>query len=258
MTTTENARTALERVNAPKEKKTILDLIERQKPAIEAALPRAVGGIERFSRIAMTEFARNPKLYECDPTSVLGSLMLSSQLGLELGPALGQAYLIPFSEKGGMVCQFVVGYKGYIELGYRSRLLSGLRTATVFEGDHFVYEEREGGPYMRHQECRPADRGAVVCYYVRAAITGGKPTIRRCWPEEIEKARLSSQLGRINKGPWHDHYEAQAWKTCVRRAASLWPQSAQFAQALAVDEQAARWESDGVEIIEQEAVSDDE
>lgn len=253
MNATEATRKALARHS---ESGTLLDLLERQRPAIEKALPTAIGA-ERFARLVTTEIRRNPLLLECIPESVLGAMMLAAQLGLEPGP-LGHAYLIPFKEQGKYVCQFVIGYKGYIELGYRSGRLGSLRTATVHEGDTFDYEERETGPYLRHRECPPSDRGKIVCYYSRATIIGGKPSVKRLWPEEIEAARKRSPLGRQNKGPWHTDYEAMAHKTCVRRHAATLPQSAILARALEVDERPViELDPSGDVTIDAEAVETD-
>ena len=234
MTSTAETSAALARVVAPKAELTVRDLLDRMQPEIEKAAPRAIGA-ERFTRLVLTELRRNPVLFDCKPESVIGAMMLCAQLGLEPGP-LGHAYLVPYKEHGVQVCQFVVGYKGYIELGYRSGRLGSIRLATVWEGDEFIYEEREGGPYLRHRECAPVDRGREVCYYSRATIVGGKPHVKRLWPEEIEAARKRSPLGKLNRGPWHTDYETMAWKTCLRRQAPVLPQSVHFARALEADE----------------------
>src|SRR2546427_642740 len=82
------------------------DLLERQKPELEKALPEAIG-VERFTRTVLTELRRTPKLLDCSPESLLGAMMLAAQLGLEPGP-LGLVYLVPFK---GQV-EFIIGYRG--------------------------------------------------------------------------------------------------------------------------------------------------
>jgi recombination protein RecT len=249
--------TALEAREQPAEQRTISQLLDAQRPQIERALPAAFlrRDPDRFVRVVMTEIRRNPTLLECTPESLLGALMLSAQLGLEPGP-LGWVYLSSFKKE----CTLIIGYKGYIELGYRSGRLGSIRTATVFEGDEFVYEERESGPFLRHRETRPADRGQVVCYYSRATIVGGKPSVKRLWPEDVEAAKSRSPMGKLGKGPWHSDYESMAWKTCIRRHAALLPQSVELARAVAVDETAAVWEHGELkaEAVSLEATTPDE
>ena len=102
-----------------KEPQTIKDWIKVMEPAIKKALPSVITP-ERFTRMALTAISVNPKLAECTPKSFMGSLMNAAQLGLEPNTPLGQAYLIPYKNKGNMEVQFQIGYKGLIELAYRS------------------------------------------------------------------------------------------------------------------------------------------
>ena len=48
--------------------------------------------------------------------------MRCAQLGLEPGSGMGQAYLIPFKDE----CQFIIGYRGLLNLVYRSGHLRSL------------------------------------------------------------------------------------------------------------------------------------
>ena len=102
-----------------KKPKTIKDWIKTMEPEIKKALPNVITP-ERFTRMALTAVSVNPKLAECTPRSFMGALMNAAQLGLEPNTPLGQAYLIPFKNKGVMEVQFQIGYKGLIDLAYRS------------------------------------------------------------------------------------------------------------------------------------------
>src|SRR2546430_2149817 len=113
---------------------TVFDLIKRQQRAIETALPRHLDG-DRFTRIAVTTLRSTPGLAKCDAMSFLGALMVSAQLGLEPGGPLGQAYLIPFNNQ----VQFILGYRGIIELARRSGQLSSIEAHEVCEKDEFSY-----------------------------------------------------------------------------------------------------------------------
>src|SRR3569833_986831 len=88
---------------AQKEPKTFMELIEVMKPEIARALPRHLNA-ERMTRIATTEYRKNPALGECEIRCVFGAIISLAQLVLEPG-VLGQAYLIPY--KG--VCTAVPG-----------------------------------------------------------------------------------------------------------------------------------------------------
>ena len=77
----------------------IADMIKVLEPEIRKALP-AVITPERFTRMALSAINNNPKLAECSQMSFLAAVMNAAQLGLEPNTPLGQAYLIPFQNKG--------------------------------------------------------------------------------------------------------------------------------------------------------------
>lgn len=236
MSATDDTRKALER--RTKERPTLLDLIERQTPAIERALPAAIGA-ERFTRIALTEVRRNPLLLECAPESVLGALMQTAQLGLEPGP-LGHSYLVPFAKE----CTLIIGYKGMIELAYRSERVAGVTAAIVYEREPFEYRESQRGPILSHEPLPPDERGPMVRVYAKALVRAGArswlPVVRVLWPAEIEAAKKRSPAARKGQGPWLSDYDSMALKTAVRRLAPWLPQSPLFARALEVDERVVR------------------
>lgn len=72
---------------------------------------------------------------------------------------IGQAYLIPFRNHGRMECQFQLGYKGLIDLAYRSGEVSIIQAHTVYENDDFQYELGLD-PTLRHVPAR-SNRGGT-------------------------------------------------------------------------------------------------
>ncbi len=225
----ETLTTALERSAQPKEAKTILDLLDRQKPELEKLLG-SVAASERFARVAMTELRRTPKLYECDPLSFLGALMLAAQLGLEPGP-LGHAALVPFKRE----CVFVLMYKGMVHLAYLSGLVKDVATGIVHEGDAF--EWREGTrPFLDHTPTGPPDEREWTHAYAVARLKTGGTVFRVIFPEDVEKAKARSQNAGSPYSPWVTDRPAMIRKTAVRRLSPMLPQSPAFAQAMAADE----------------------
>src|ERR671924_2141362 len=125
---------ALEKARETPQQKTVLDLLQRSKPEIARTLPANVD-VERFERIVRTEIRRTPKLLECDPYSLLGAVMWAAQLGLEPGP-LQHVHLIPYKRE----VVFLIGYRGYVELAFRSGQVKDVTGALVREGDRFEYQ----------------------------------------------------------------------------------------------------------------------
>ena len=226
---------------------TILQLLEKQRPAIERARPKYLDA-ERFTRIILTELRNTPTLLDCNPESLLGAMMLSAQLGLEPGP-LGHVYLVPYKRR----VTFIIGYRGMIHLAQRSGRLASIVARTVYQGDGFEYEygTRE---HLYHKPCPPADRGAVQGYYLMAKLAN--PTGKHlafAYPEEIEARRKRSELGRQGKGPWHTDYEAMAHKSLVRMSERWLPLSAEYERAMVADDSTVRLAGDEVVIEDAEA-----
>lgn len=122
-----------------KKSMSIADMIKVMEPQIKKALPEVITP-ERFTRMALSALNTTPKLNECTPMSFLAALMNAAQLGLEPNTPLGQAFLIPYNNKGEMECQFQLGYKGLIDLSYRNPNMQIITAHTVYENDEFEYE----------------------------------------------------------------------------------------------------------------------
>lgn len=214
--------------------KTVLDLIHEQQGAIGRALPAHLTP-ERFARIVLTEVRRNKELLRCDPMSLLGSVMVSAQLGLEPGP-LGHVYLVPYKRE----VTPIIGYKGYIDLARRSGQVSSIQGYAVYPEDEFRYTLGLH-PDLHHvpDDDGPQDPAKLAYSYAVAHYRDGGFNFVVCTRKQIEAARKRSQSGKNNKGPWSTDYEAMAIKTAVRRLSTWLPVSPEFAAAMQVDEQPA-------------------
>lgn len=226
---TETLTTALERSAQEPHAKTIRDLIDRMAPELEKTLPRSIG-VERFTRTVLTELRRTPKLYDCSPQSVLGAMMLAAQLGLEPGP-LGHVYLVPFKGEAA----FIVGYRGMIELAYRSGQVKDVTTGTVRAGDSFAY--RAGTrPFLDHTPAGPPDEREPIAYYAVARLRSGGAPFRVMYPDDVEAIRKRSPSARSDLSPWTTDYRAMAEKSCVRQLARFLPSTPALATALERDD----------------------
>ena len=141
---------------------SIADLIKAMEPEIKKALPEVITP-ERFTRMALSALNTTPKLRECTQMSFLAALMNAAQLGLEPNTPLGQAYLIPYNNKGVMECQFQIGYKGLIDLSYRNPQVQIISAQAVYENDDFSYEL---GLNPKLEHCPTlGERGEVRLFY---------------------------------------------------------------------------------------------
>lgn len=216
-----------------KKSMSIADLIRAMEPEIKKALPSVVTP-ERFTRMALSALNMNPKLRECTQMSFLAALMNAAQLGLEPNTSLGQAYLIPYNNKGTLECQFQIGYKGLIDLVYRNEMVQTIQAHCVYENDVFDYELGLE-PGLVH---KPAlkDRGELMAVYAMFRLQNGG-----CGFEVMSRADIDIYANRYSQGisssysPWKTNYEEMAKKTVIKRVLKYAPLKTDFIRAMAVD-----------------------
>ena len=217
-----------------KQPQNIKQWIVAMKPQIEAALPKVITA-ERFTRMALTAVSSNPKLADCTPKSFMGALMQAAQLGLEPNTPLGQAYLIPYRNKGVMEVQYQTGYKGLIELAHRSGQFKNIEAHTVFENDEFEYEYGLE-PKLVH---KPAlkDRGGIIAFYAVFTLVNGGFGFEVMSKEDIDAhAKKYSQGFNSSYSPWKTSYESMAKKTVLKQLLKYAPIRTEFAREMTADE----------------------
>ena len=88
---------------------------------------------------ALVQLSQNKNLIECKVDSIVDVGFQIVQAGLNPNPLFGQAYVVPFNLKSGFtVAQLQVGYKGYIQLGYRAGWK--FKAVPVYKCDNFDYK----------------------------------------------------------------------------------------------------------------------
>lgn len=214
--------------------KTMQGYIKSMEGEIAKALPSVITP-ERFTRIVLSAISMNPKLSECTPSSFLGAMMTSAQLGLEVNTPLGQAYVLPYSNKGQLEAQFQLGYKGLIDLAYRSGEVEVIQAHIVYENDEF---ECEYGldPKLIH---KPAsiDRGEPVKVYAMFKTKSGGFGFEVMSMEDVKThaAKYSKAYG-SSFSPWKTNFEEMAKKTVLKRVLKYAPLKSDFVRAAVQDE----------------------
>lgn len=91
----------------------------------------------RFIASIVSAVSATPALAECEARSIVSAALLGEGLKLSPSPQLGQYYLVPFKDKKNKVtnAQFVLGYKGYIQLAIRSGQYKKLNVLPIKEGE---------------------------------------------------------------------------------------------------------------------------
>ena len=219
---------------AKKEQKTIQQYIKSMEGEIKKALPSVITP-ERFTRMTLSALSVNPKLGICTPKSFLAAMMSAAQLGLEPNTPLGQAYLIPYKNKGIDEVQFQIGYKGLIDLAYRSGEVEVIQAHIVYENDEF---ECEYGlePKLKHKPAA-ADRGDPVKVYAVFKTKSGGYGFEVMSMEDVRRhAKKYSKAYDTSYSPWTTNFEEMAKKTVLKKALKYAPLKSDFVRGIAQDE----------------------
>lgn len=241
---------------AKAEKKAMQAYIKAMEPAIKKALPSVITP-ERFTRMVFSALSSTPKLADCSPQSFLAAMMTAAQLGVEPNTALGQAYLLPYRNHGQMECQFQLGYKGLIDLAYRSGEVSVIQAHTVYENDVFEYELGMD-PKLRHVPAK-ADRGEAVAYYAMFKTKDGGYGFEVMSVDDVQRhaQRYSKSYG-SGSSPWRSNFDEMAKKTVLKRALKYAPLKSDFVRGVAQDETIKAELSDEMYAVPDETVFETE
>lgn len=226
------ANTARKTVKVEKPEDKMKKYVQSMSGEIAKALP-SVMTPERFTRIVLSTLSSNPKLAQCTPNSFLASMMTAAQLGVEPNTPLGQAYLIPYRNHGTMECQFQIGYKGLIDLAYRSGEVTLVQAHEVCENDDFTYSFGLN-PDLHHIPA-DGDRGNVTHYYAIWKGKNGGFGFEVMSREDVEKhgKRFSKSY---NNSPWQTNFDEMAKKTVLKKALKYAPMKTDFVTAVVSDE----------------------
>jgi recombination protein RecT len=194
-------------------------------PTISQVLPKHVSP-DRLTRIAINVIRTNPKLLECNLPSLMGGVMEAAKLGLEPG-MMGQCYLIPFNNKRAQTteAQFIIGYRGLIDLVRRSGQVSTISAQTVYQNDVFTFEYGLEDKLVHKPVL--TDRGAPIAYYAIAKMKDGGYNFLVMSKQDIEKHRDSFSKAK-NYGPWVEHFDEMAKKTVLRALIKYLPISIEY------------------------------
>ena len=180
----------------------------------------------QFTSSLITLVNNDSYLSDADPMSIITGAMQAAQLDLPLEKQFGFAYLVPFNTKEGnrwvKKAQFVLGYRGYIQLAMRSGQYRSINVGTIYEGQlkgwNPLTEELEFDP-----EAKESDE--VVGYFGYFKMLNGFEKTVFWTKENVEQHRINNSKNRDKMaltGVWASNYDAMAQKTVLRNLLSKW------------------------------------
>jgi recombination protein RecT len=249
MTPPANGNTAM----TQKKPKTLKDLLEQAKSSIAAVIPKHLSA-DRLIKIALVAVSRDKtgKLGQCTPESVLLAVMQAAELGIEIGGSLGEGYLVPYERRwkddhdkwhSAMEAQFIIGYRGLINLARRSGEIANITAHVVHENDKFrvIFGLDEK---LEHEPTLKGAPGELVAAYAIIRFKDGGSQVEFMTREQIldirDRPKPGKKLVRRNKddifGPWNSD-ESEMWrKTVVRRGCKYAPLSPELKKQLEAED----------------------
>lgn len=243
-------------------------------PTYQDLINRTLGDpnrAKRFIASITSAVAVNPALQDCTSSTILAGALLGESLNLSPSPQLGQFYLVPFKsqlkdkngkklyvtdengnilkdEKGKWIpitesnAQFVLGYKGYIQLALRTGQYRRLNVVAVKEGELIRYnafseelvcnwiedEERRAnlktiGYAARFEYMNGFEK---VIYWSKEKMLAHadrySPAFSADAAKKIENGEISANDMWKYSSFWYKDFEGMAMKTMLRQLITKW------------------------------------
>jgi recombination protein RecT len=182
----------------------------------------------RFVTAITSAVSTNPALADCEASTIVSAGLLGEGLNLSPSPQLGQYYLVPFKDRKNnrTVCQFQLGYKGYIQLAIRSGQYKKLNVLPIKEGELISFNPLEEEIEVRLIEDEAQRENApTIGYYAMFEYTNGFKKAMYWSRAKMESHAEKYSMGyKAKKGYtfWEKDFDAMACKTMLRQIISKW------------------------------------
>lgn len=209
--------------------------LEKNRLKIAQALPQHITPTRMLS-VVMNSIEKTPDLNKCTLDSLLSCVLASSTLGLEPDGVLGQAYIIPYENKGKKCfeAQFQIGYKGLIALARRSGVIVSLTAQPVFSKDKFNYAYGLNEKLVHVPA--DGDRGELKYAYAVAKFKDGGHHFEVMTKTDILKIKNSSLGANSKFSPWTKWPEEMWRKTAAKKLCKFLPMAVELSRVALEDE----------------------
>lgn len=186
----------------------------------------------KFVTAITSAVSTNPALQACEPISIVSGALLGEALNLSPSPQLGHYYLVPFEDKknGIFKAQFILGYKGYIQLAIRSGQYRKLNVLPIKQGELISFDPlNEEIEVQLIQDNREREQAETIGYYAMFEYLNGFGKVLYWSKEKMESHALKysqGYRGDKKKGTawtfWSKDFDGMACKTMIRQLISKW------------------------------------
>ena len=186
------------------------------KPMVQEKLKELVGkNAPAFATSVLQIVNSNSMLVNADPQTIFSAACMAATLNLPINNSLGFAYIVPYknNKTNTIEAQFMLGYKGYIQLAQRSGQFSRIAATPVYDGQ--LISENPLLGYEFDWSVKP--NGNPIGYVAFFKLINGFTAELYMSKEEVMKhANKYSQTAKKGYGVWKDQFEAMALKTVLK------------------------------------------
>jgi len=190
------------------------------KDTVQAQLKKAVAdNTDSFIASVIDLYTGDETLINCPPELVAMQALKAAVLKLPLVKSIGHAYIVPFKKGDKMLPQFIIGYKGLVQLAIRTNQYKTINADVVYEGEYRSTNKLTGEFDLSGQ--KKSDN--VIGYFAYFETKEGfSKTLF------MSKERVTSHAQKYSKSynqqysPWKTEFDAMAVKTVLRNLISHW------------------------------------
>lgn len=173
-------------------------------------------------------------LKEAEPDSIYNAAILAATLNLPINNNLGFAYIIPFRDRNkGVLAQFQIGYKGFIQLAQRSGQVKRISATEVYASNLISSNPLKGNVYDWTKS-----EGELIGYVAYLELINGFEAELYMTNSQMKNhATKFSQTYKKGYGVWKDYFDSMAKKTVVKLLLAKYaPLSVDMQKAIIADQ----------------------
>ncbi len=181
-----------------------------------------------FTASIISAVSTNNELQKCDAYTIISAALLGESLKLSPSPQLGQYYMVPFNnkDKGISDAQFILGYKGYIQLAIRSGQYKRINVLSIKKGELVKYDPLDEDITVNFiADEAEREKAETIGYYAMFELVNGFRKAMYWSKEKMEAHAMRYSKGyQAKKGYtyWEKDFDGMAYKTMLRQLISKW------------------------------------
>jgi recombination protein RecT len=197
----------------------------------------------QFTTSILQVASSNEMLKNADPISIYNAACMAAVLDLPLNNSLGFSYIVPFNQKQKdgsykQMAQYIIGYKGFIQLAQRSGQFLTISAKPVYEGQFVETDSFEG--FSFNWKAKQSEK--IVGYAAYFKLLNGFEKTLYMSVEQFQKHGLKFSKTYSNEKTrrsslWENDFESMAQKTVLKLLLSKFaPLSIEMQKAVISDQ----------------------